>query len=714
VPAVLGAQQRDTTRRDSTPRTVLPTVTVQAGKREEPLARVPAAITVLDQQTIRDARIFGLRQLENFAPSVAVNQLGQVGGTFLTIRGLESNPFITNRTAIYIDGIPFRTIDNQLLTNASQIEILRGPQGTLYGANADAGLVIVRTADPPYRTTQEASVAYNGFGNGGTVLTNVHTAGRLRGLLAGSLTAQYERGDAFVRNDGSSVGLPGAIDHLQLVGKLRTVTSSGWRLDAVGLATRLRAPGVYEQEFAPLDREAYNTRYAEQNGGRRVTRFGLLQDAPKRTQEDEGALGVSATRRIGTHEFTLALSYRIERTDNAGTDLDLLTQPFAAGATASRNRFTNLEARLVSSDSARIGWVIGTTAYTERRQQTLASLAGPGGFDDYAPAPPQANSATDLAVFGQVVLPVTSSVRLTVGTRLETARRERSQEAGVLDLGPIQFQFPADRRSGSFGGFVPRLALDWSPTTNWQLYTSVSRGWLPGGFNLEATRADVTSDQARYGAESLWASEVGARWRSVSGRFDGAAALYTTTAANWLEYNVLVDSTGAATSTNILFNDAAVRTRGAELELRARPVASLLVTAGAGLTDAIYTDYELIDGRDFTNNRVKLVPRHTLNATATWRPRAGWYLRGELAQRGETMLRPENDVRQGTVTLVGAQAGYEFPRFTVRAFANNLTNVRAAAGQAYTNFLFGNDGTFYAPLAPPQVIGLSLEWRRGG
>ncbi|MCU0617421.1 MAG: TonB-dependent receptor [Gemmatimonadaceae bacterium] len=669
---------------------------------------------MLDRQTIRDARIFGLRQLENFAPSVAVNQLGQVGGTFLTIRGLESNPFIVNRTAIYIDGIPFRTIDNQLLTNASQIEILRGPQGTLYGANADAGLVIVRTADPPYRNMQEASVAYNGFGNGGTVLANVHTAGRLRGLLAGSLTAQYERGDAFVRNAGSSLGLPGSLDHLQLVGKLRTITRSGWRLDGVGLLTRLRAPGVYEQEFVPLDRTAYDRRYAQENAGRRVGRFGLLHDAPKRTQENEGAVGLAATRRFGVGELTVTASHRIEHTDNAGTDLDLLAQPLAAGATASRNRFTNIEARLVSRDSARIGWVIGATAYTERRQQTLATLVGPGGFDEYRPAPPQVSTATDLALFGQLVLPLTASVRLTAGTRLETARRERAQEAGELDLGPTQFQFPADRREGAFGGFVPRLALDWSPNDGWQLYTSVSRGWLPGGFNLEATRADVTSDQARYGAESLWASELGARWRSRSGRFDGAAALYTTTAANWLEYNVLVDSTGAATSTNIIFNAAAVRTRGAELEFRARPIASLLVTTGAGLTDAIYTDYRLVDGRDFSGNRVKLVPRHTLNATATWRPRGGWYLRGELAQRGETMLLPENEARQGTVILLGAQAGYEFPRVTVRAFASNLTDVRAAAGQAYTNFLFGRDGTFYAPLAPPRVIGLSMEWRRGG
>lgn len=715
LPLALLAQAttRDTTRtrQDSATQT-LPTFTVQAGKREEALQRVPAAITVLDRQTLRDARILGLRQIENYAPNVSVNQLGQVGGTFLTIRGLESNPFIVNRTAVYIDGIPFRSVDNPLLTGASQIEVLRGPQGTLYGANADAGLVIIRTDDPGYRTTREASVAYNAFGNGGTVLASAQQSGRIRGTLAGSLALQYERGDSWVRNTASRVGLPGALDNLQAVGKLRYVTTSGWKLDGVGLLTRLRAPGLYEQEFVPFDRALYDARYAQGNQSARVGRFGLVHDAPKRTREDEGVVGVAATRSLSFGEVTMAASHRVEQSNNAGNDLDLTAQPLTAGAARNDNHFSNLEVRLAAPTDARRGWVLGATVYREQREQVLATLVGPGGFDDFRSAPPQRSTAFDMALFGQITLPVHDQWRLTLGSRVESAWRERVQDAGLLDLGPIgAFQFPRGEGSATFGAFVPKVALDWAPRDNWQVYGSISRGWLPGGFNLEATRANAGSTQAQYGAESLWSGELGAKWRDAGGRVDLAAAVFSTRAGNWLEYNVLVDSTGAATSTNLITSDAAMRTMGAEVELRARPTASLTLTGGAGITDATYTDYTLADGRSFTGNRVKLVPRHTLNTTLTWRPRSGWYLRGELAQRGATMLVPDNDIEQGAVTLLSSQVGYEFRQVTVRAFGTNLTDVRAAAGQAYRHFLFGNDGTFYAPLAAPRVVGLALEWR---
>ncbi|TMO95875.1 TonB-dependent receptor, partial [Pseudoalteromonas sp. S3178] len=66
----------------------------------------------------------------------------------ISIRGIESNPFIVNRTAVYVDGIPYRDPDMLRLHNVNQIEILRGPQGTLYGSNANAGIIVISTKTP--------------------------------------------------------------------------------------------------------------------------------------------------------------------------------------------------------------------------------------------------------------------------------------------------------------------------------------------------------------------------------------------------------------------------------------------------------------------------------------------------------------------------------------------------------------------------------------
>ena len=123
-------------------------VIVTGTRQDTPLSDAAVAVTVLSDQFLRDARIDSLRQIDDFVPNVQFNQLGQVGGTYVTIRGIESNPFIVNRAAVYIDGSPFRKLRDQALGSVEQVEVLRGPQGTLYGANTESGLIVIRTRAP--------------------------------------------------------------------------------------------------------------------------------------------------------------------------------------------------------------------------------------------------------------------------------------------------------------------------------------------------------------------------------------------------------------------------------------------------------------------------------------------------------------------------------------------------------------------------------------
>ncbi|MEM9161064.1 MAG: TonB-dependent receptor plug domain-containing protein, partial [Verrucomicrobiota bacterium] len=106
----------------------LESVVVKGSRSDQLLLDTPNSITIIDRQTIQESGITNLRDIDDFAPNVSINQIGQVGGNFISIRGIESNPFIVNRTAVYIDGIPFREPDTVNIRNAEQIEILRGPQ----------------------------------------------------------------------------------------------------------------------------------------------------------------------------------------------------------------------------------------------------------------------------------------------------------------------------------------------------------------------------------------------------------------------------------------------------------------------------------------------------------------------------------------------------------------------------------------------------------
>lgn len=135
-------------------------IIVLGSKMNQAIKEAPMAVTVFNSEAIERAGMIKLRDIDDYAPNVSISQIGQVGGTYISIRGIESNPFIVNRTAVYVDGIPYREPDMLSLHDVSQIEILRGPQGTLYGSNADAGVIVITTKTPYQELASSLGASY--------------------------------------------------------------------------------------------------------------------------------------------------------------------------------------------------------------------------------------------------------------------------------------------------------------------------------------------------------------------------------------------------------------------------------------------------------------------------------------------------------------------------------------------------------------------------
>ena len=692
--------------------TALDTVVVTATRTSDPLADTPVAATVLTETFIEDARIRSLRDIDAYVPNVSFNQIGQVGGTFITIRGIESNPFIVNRAAVYIDGIPFRQPADQALGFAEQVEVLRGPQGTLYGANTESGLVLVRTRAPRDTAEAEATLGARQFSGGHGQDGRLWVSGPLSSTLAGSLAASHETTDSYVRNPVSSIGEPGELRNSYVQGKVRWQPAETTEVNLLAYASALRAPGMYEQEFLPMDRSTYDTNYADAfNGGRRIGRRELLHDAPKRTEEDEFAIGTSLQHTFGAAVLDAALSWRKVEESSFGTDLDMTATPMSAGGHADDEDYLNFETRLSSAQDAGLRWVVGYAHYRDTRSKRLSTLVGPGGLDDYSYAPEQTASARDHAMFAQLSVPWGERVRVGAGLRYERATRGKRQQAGSLDLGPLgTFGFPAEDLERTFDDLLPRVSIDWKPTDAWMLYASAAKGWIPGGFNLAAGGLSVERDYARYDAESLWTYELGAKATWLDGRMLFGAALFHTRARRWQDYTILYNAQGQVASTTMITTDAAIRSRGIELELTARPLQGLDITASLGVVDAEYTDYPY-GTQDFTGNPVKLVPDWDASLAIAWRPWRGLYLHGGLQGVGETALHAQGTARQGAYWLANVQAGWETPSWSLRLYVDNLTDRRVFNTSAYTNSLFGYDGTWYAGVNAPRTTGIELGWR---
>lgn len=687
-------------------------IVVTAARRDQALADAPVAATILTRQFVEEARIHSLRDIDAYAPNVAFNQIGQVGGTYISIRGIESNPFVVNRAAVYIDGVPFRQPSDQALGYVQQIEVLRGPQGTLYGANSESGLILVTTRAPSSTPQAEVSLGVYRFGEGEGYEGRAHLSGPIAGdVLKGGLTLGYEKADSFVRNTASSIGAPGEIENTFAQGRLAWKASDNTEVNAMGYISLQDAPGLYEQEFLPMDRARYDANYAAFNGGRPSSDYTLIHDAPKSTEKDEYVLGFGVVHQLGWAELNLSGSWRDVDDLSFGTDLDMTALAGAAGGHHVEEENWNWEARLSARDDAAVQWVVGVNHYRGEQAKALSSLIGAGTLEDYAWAPRQTSGSRDYAVFAQATAPLNPQVNLTAGLRYERAERDKVQQAGVLDLGPLgQFVSVAEDLDETFEQVLPRVSLDWSPRQGLRLYASAARGWVPGGFNLAASSLPVAGNYSRYDAETLWTYEVGAKQRLMGGRALLAAAVFHTEADNWQEINVLYDDNGQVASTTLVTSEAAIVSRGVEVEFSGRMTDRLDVQASLGVVDAEYDRYTF-GLTDLSGNRVKLTPKWDAFVGASWRPWRGLFARGELLGAGDTMLNAENTAKQGGWWKVNAQVGWEADAWTARLYVDNLTDERVFVTSAYTNSLFGYDGLYYAGVAAPRVVGLELSRR---
>ncbi|MEM8814242.1 MAG: TonB-dependent receptor [Pseudomonadota bacterium] len=691
------------------------TITVTGQKRDESLLESDLSVTVLNEEAIRDARLRDIRRLDDLVPNVQFNESGQLSSVFVSIRGIESNPFIVNRAAIYIDGIPFRELSNAVLNQIESIEVLRGPQSTLYGANSEAGLILINTRRPTDSIASEfrwSSATYNGGDSSNGI--DGFVSGPLNGdRLLGSLSFKASHEDAYISNPASSIGEPGEITELFLQGRLIYEPSDNLSIRATAYVIDVDAPGLFEQEYSPVDRELYNQTYAEAfNGGRNVGPFEFLNDVPKQTDERDIVGGVSAEYQLAQGALRAALSYTDLDTDSAGLDLDLTAFPSVAGRDLGDETVWSAEFSFTSSDNDAFEYLLGASWYREERQTALGTAFGAAALDAYQFAPTQTADGEDFSVFGSATfaLPL-DGLSATVGLRYDRAERSTSQSAGVLDLGFTQLIFQDVALDETFEEALPRFVLSYAvhEALNW--YASASKGYIPGGFNLTAAQAEVADDVVRFDKESVWSYETGLKYQLPGAQGYLNLAAFYIESDNWQEVQVLVNDQGQVISSAFIAAAASIESSGFEIEAVYYPTDRLKLNAGIGFANAEYRDFQVSATENLRGNAVKLVPEVDANVSLRYEFDSGFFARAELSYIGETPLDERaNALREG-VGLWNAQVGYEAERYSVRLFAENLTDERLESGLAFENFGLGSDGNYYAPLDAPRIIGVEIEAR---
>lgn len=700
-------------------------IVVTAQRREQTLLQVPSAVLALSGERLREAGVTSFLQLTQQTPGViASNQL--VGGRTIqtfTIRGIGFDDFRPNGSpsaAVHFDGVyqgSSALIGGQMF-DIARVEILKGPQGTLYGRNTTAGAVNVISQKPGDRAEGFASAEYGRFNSfRGEAAINVPLASSVALRVSGV----YDRTDGFLTNVGPgrfggttpdpripANGNP-APDN-EVAG---STFYAGRALLSVGADTGtellLNVHGFHESGGqAQAERTIATASYP---ANQRYTFDGNF--APDLNKTNAGA-AATLTQALGD-ALTLTVIGGYEHLKQRYGWNDGL--PIRQFDIAYRDRLQqgSLEARIQNQTGSKLDWVIGG-AYFKDKTILDSTLDGSDAFRTvFAAAYRQKRSSW--AVFGDATHHFNDALKLGVGLRYT---RERSHFVGsTIDVNPYGLSVAAAAFPGVPVNFDNRFkdgrlsgksSLSYSISRNAEVYVSAGRGFKAGGF--DGSTIFSAPEALAFRSENVWAYEGGIKFLPRGGPVQIEAAGYYYDYSDLQANSTLSPAPGVFT--NIRTNVGKARVFGGELSATARPVTGMEIRIGAALLDSEITEIRSANAAEAARrlgNALPNAPVMTLNGSIRYAiPLSGRValtplVSGRFISKYYTEL--DNYRAIGDYFLGDARLEVALDRrFTVAGHVRNFTNT------LYETGLGASSPTAFNPFrGPPRTYGVSLGAR---
>ena len=687
--------------------TALEEVVVTARKRDETIQNVPVTENVFTQQAIESAGIESPRDFVAMVPNMTLVEVQNVGNSFITIRGISQARNSEPSVAVLVDGVletnPYQF--DQELTDIREIEVLKGPQGALYGRNAIGGAILIHTVDPSDHFSGAARV---GVGNGVSEKAQVAVSGPIdsAGTLKYRASLNYYNTDGFREN----VYLDRKADpYRDYSGRVRLLwrPSDQWSADLRLFRDRVETTAFYyiiprnleANPFAsfttPPNANDVTSPIQNNNLGtdnRDVTDAALKLDFNLGPGTLTAVSDYNRTKEIDTGD---AYDFRPIKTSIA-YNVFFATIPPALGGPLdeSQSQFIDVttysqELRFTSQKIGGFSWIAGGYfVHTERFISTDnlvdRGLGVPAVYETPLVSTPLATNTNVTflsdsqnnnawAAFADATYEFTKQFELDAAIRYDEDQRQNTTDTPANFL-PDPNAHTGEVRKHTFDAAQPKGTLRYKPTDNLTFYGGWSRGFRSGGFNQTGVGA-VALASGHLGVHDLFNAEIAETWevglksQFLDRRLGANLALYYTDSHNG--YFFYFDAT---TSTQNLGNLDA-RYKGGELELTARATNWLDLYANFGYTDGKVTHME---DPTVVGNKPPLLTKNTVNAGFQVHEPLGGGLNGVLRldyqMIGRTWWDPYNLTSRDPVNLLELRAGVEADRWSVTAWSKNLTN----------------------------------------
>jgi iron complex outermembrane receptor protein len=701
-------------------------IVVTAQKRAQSVQDVAATVTAFSPEALEKSGVNDAAALQLRTPGMVVSTNGAYGQPY--VRGIGSdiiNPGTDAPVAIYLDGAyqPRPTAALTEFLDVDRVEVLKGPQGTLYGRNATGGAINIVSRDPGDELGADSTLVY---GNRDQVTFRGALNTPLSDESAARISGFYTEHDGFSRNllDGRR------LDDEKLWGvRGKLKIDPGESLSVVLLAeythendSRNLAEKVVDSPALPLPVRDLAPLLGYAAPVIPPDPRDLEADFLNEQQMSQLRMNAAVTWKLGSLELKSITGFTRVHTQGI-LDLDGTEIPFSYDREIGRSRAVTENLQLSSATGGAFEWLAGLEYLHEEAAQNFDArlpFFGPPSDIEFGTDSPVAGfiwasgiTTNAASAFVDARWEFAPKWTLTGGARYSWEDKDATfgetliDPFGLLTGVPGTAVIPAEPQR-SFRAWTPKVGLEFRPVEHTLLYLTATRGFKSGGFNLMNTGET-------FAPEKIWSYETGVKTSWLDNR------LRTNASAFYYDYKDLQVNQFSGV-TNLITNAAKSKIKGVELQLDARPLPRFAIDAAAAWLDATYSEYLTRDANqagtpvvDLSGNQMPKAPRFTATLGTDIDVPIGAL--GKLTMRAE--LRYQSSVyfdqfntaqlEQGGYTLLNARMAYltADDHWELALFGRNLTDKVYRQSMVRVDNVFGTVAFFGAP----RLYGIEAHYR---
>lgn len=661
------------------PQVLLDEVTIRAPKEKTTIRELPGSVSIVTSRAINEAGVKTLKDITSLTPNFFMPDYGSKLTSPVYIRGIGSR---INEPSIglYVDNVPYfdKAAFDFDFYDVERIEVLRGPQGTLYGRNTMGGIINIITRSPLDFTGTRFMASAGSYGQYAAGIS--HFANPVANF-GYSLSLNYRHADGFFTNQFND----SKVDHMDLFGFRNRLV---WKVN-----DRLSLENVLGMEFSKQGGYPYAlvTDTATMSGE-------INYNHESGYDRDLISNGLIASYKADGFDVIATTSYQYLK-DFQDVDQDFTADPLFLATQSQLQHMISQEVILRSNQKKRYEWLAGAFGFYQEFDRNVAvtdQVRNMFIFRDFT------EKKQGMAIFHQSTINdfLMKDLSLIVGIRFDV---ETNRLAFINDVlmneNPVQSTdtlFP----SMQFSVVSPKVALNYYMTENTSLYALVSKGYKTGGFNAIFER----EEDLMFDPEQSWNYELGLKTSLMQNRLQFEGALFYIDWTNQQIYQTVPSGRGS-----MLKNAGHSVSKGAEISSRARLPYHFEAMVSYGFTHATFITHVVNENVDYSGNFIPYIPKHTF---AIQLNKMIAFPENRIADRmkitalyrglGEHYWNEQNSHSQSAYGIAGLRARVEKNRLGLDVWAKNLFNTE------YQAFYFEAIGNRYYQPGRPFNFGLNL------